>query len=532
MLDAVPAELVGSVFCDSLEVYGADWTARLPDEFARRRGYDLLPLLHLLVVDEPDSTRIRADYHRTLAELCEENFIAVCRGWAAGEACRSGSRRTEPHPRRSAATGSRTCSRARAGAGAISPQTRWASSAAHLYGRPVVSAEAWTWVHSPSFRATPLDLKGEAHEHFLNGVNQLVGHGWPYSPADAPGLGWFFYAAGALDDRNPWWPAMPELTRYLSRLCWLLRQGEAVADVALYLPNEDLYATMGRAQGGSLDTWREARRRIPSWIPGAIRTAGLDYDLVDDDALAVTAPERYRVVVVPAATSIPAATADWFTRVRESGGTVIDDGLADALAAAIEPDVAISPRSEKIGFVHRRGGDLDLYLVVNTGPTTSTFGMVARTDRASYEQWDPMTGHVLRVGATTDGIELTLQPYEAAVLVLSDDLARRETSPIAHLRRAEAATCRSPVTGAWRTATNQPSRSSCRTSGRTSRAAGTTRAQRRTRGPSISAPFPAGRRSTSGTARSTKTERPSRAWSALPTEWGYADRSARWPGFG
>ena len=67
------------------------------------------------------------------------------------------------------------------------PQTRWASSAAHLYGRTVVSAEAWTWVHSPSFRATPLDLKGEAHEHFLNGINQLIGHGWPYSPADAPG---------------------------------------------------------------------------------------------------------------------------------------------------------------------------------------------------------------------------------------------------------------------------------------------------------------------------------------------------------
>ena len=78
---------------------------------------------------------------------------------------------------------------------------------------------------------------------------------------------------------------MPELTRYLSRLCWLLRQGEPVADVALYVPNEDLFATMGRAQGGSLDTWREASRRIPSAIPATIRTAGLDYDLIDDDAL-------------------------------------------------------------------------------------------------------------------------------------------------------------------------------------------------------------------------------------------------------
>jgi alpha-L-rhamnosidase len=53
MLDAVPADLVGSVFCDSLEAYGADWTHALPAEFGRRRGYDLLPVLYRLTVDEP-----------------------------------------------------------------------------------------------------------------------------------------------------------------------------------------------------------------------------------------------------------------------------------------------------------------------------------------------------------------------------------------------------------------------------------------------------------------------------------------------
>ena len=62
---------------------------------------------------------------------------------------------------------------------------------------------------------------------------------------------------------------MPELTRYLSRLCWLLQQGEPVADVALYVPNEDLFADHGPSQGGSLDTWREASRRIPSSIPAS-----------------------------------------------------------------------------------------------------------------------------------------------------------------------------------------------------------------------------------------------------------------------
>ena len=83
MLDAVPAGLVGSVFCDSLEVYGSDWTPSLPSEFARRRGYDPLPVLYLLTINGPNAAQFRADYHRTLVELYEENFVAVCQRWAA-----------------------------------------------------------------------------------------------------------------------------------------------------------------------------------------------------------------------------------------------------------------------------------------------------------------------------------------------------------------------------------------------------------------------------------------------------------------
>jgi hypothetical protein len=57
--------------------------------------------------------------------------------------------------------------------------TRWASSASHIYGRPITSSETRTWLHSPAFRATPLDVKAEANVHFLQGVNQLIGHGCP-----------------------------------------------------------------------------------------------------------------------------------------------------------------------------------------------------------------------------------------------------------------------------------------------------------------------------------------------------------------
>jgi hypothetical protein len=432
MLDAVPAELIGSVFCDSLEVYGADWTPGLCEEFARRRGYPLLPVLYRLVVDGPGAAQLRADYHRTLAELYQENFVGTFHRWAAGRGVLF---RIQNYGTPPATLSSYRFADLFEGEGwgrqKITP-TRWASSAAHLYGRGVVSAEVWTWVHSPSFRATPLDLKAEAHEHLLNGINQLIGHGWPYSPADAPGLGWFFYAAGALDDRNPWWPAMPQLTRYLTRLCWLLRQGEPVADVAVYLPTGDLFATMGAAAGGSLDTWREASRRIPGAIPAAIHAAGLDYDLIDDEALEVTPADRYRVVVVPTTTTIPDATATWLNRVPAAGGSVVTvessvsvagavavtvDGLAGALATAIEADLLISPPTPDVGFVHRRCRDSDVYLVANTGPERRTFRIAVRGGGANYSEWDPLSGLIRRAGSGGDGLAVSLHPYEAKVII-------------------------------------------------------------------------------------------------------------------
>ena len=59
---------------------------------------------------------------------------------------------------------------------------RWATSANHVFGNNVTSGETFTWLHSPVFRATPLDMKAEADIDFIMGENQLIFHGWPYSP--------------------------------------------------------------------------------------------------------------------------------------------------------------------------------------------------------------------------------------------------------------------------------------------------------------------------------------------------------------
>lgn len=456
ILEAVPAGLLGSVFSDSLEVYAAGWTAGLPAHFAERRGYDLLERLPLLHVGGEGAEQLREDYGLTLSELVAEGFVATCRDWAEEHGTRFRLQGYgEPPITLSAQRGAHLIEGEGAGWTGMT-QSRWASSAAHLDGRDVVSSEVWTWVHSPSFRAAPLDLLGEAHEHLLLGINHLVGHGWPYTAPDAAGLGWTFYAAGALDDRNAWWPAMPELMAHLTRLSAVLRRGEPGADVALYLPYGDVRA----ARGAGHDLWRACRDHVGPAIPETIRRAGYDLDLVDDDALAGEQgsagldPAAYPVVVLPHVTRLPAATAAWLDRVREAGGHVIavggaahptvtspagaqmttpgtaaepspdpapitEDGFEAALRSMLPPPLTLTGSGGEVGVLRRRLADGDLFLLANTGPQLRTIELAVREPRAALLLVDPDTGE--RRALPTTGGTLELHPYQALLLLATDD---------------------------------------------------------------------------------------------------------------
>ncbi|QDP96817.1 hypothetical protein FOE78_13665 [Microlunatus elymi] len=440
LLRAVGAELVGSVFCDSLEVYAANWTPELITEFAARRGYPLLPRLHQLIIDEEGSARLRIDYFRTLTELYEENFVTVFRDWAAGHGVPF---RIQGYGTPPAKISSYRFADLYEGEGwgwKKITQGRWATSAGHLYGLAVVSSETWTWVHSPSFRATALDLKGEAHEHLLSGINQFIGHGWPYSPSgsdrDPDGLGWYFYAAGALDDRNPWWPAMPELARYLQRLCWLMRQGRPIADVLIFVPCDDLYPGLGREVGGNLDLWHHAAAHIDRRIPATIRENGWDYDLVDDETLTAVDPADRPVLILPAVTNLRPETQAWLEKYELAGGvifsidgspvqgarTVSAEDLAAALDEVVAPDLRLADADGEVGTVHRRVGDQDVYLVINTGPYRRRLSASPRVTRSAFELWDPDAATVRDSGSSFGGtVGLELEPYQATVLVLHDD---------------------------------------------------------------------------------------------------------------
>lgn len=274
-----------AIFCDSLESFGENWTEHFLDEFQKRRGYDLRPLLPALITDiGPKTLDIRYDWGKTLTELFNENFVMEMRNFAQKYNTRF---RIQAYGQPAAGEYSYLNADLPEGEGYEWHDyraTRYASSACHLMGIPVSSSETFTWIHSEPFRATPLDIKAQADLHFLQGVNQIVCHGWPYTAEGVAFPGWSFYAAGVFDDQNPWNIVMPYVNRYLQRVSYILRQGVPANDVALYLSNSDAWARFSPGDGKALHNslTDEVGECLGHKIVGDILDAGYNLDFFDD----------------------------------------------------------------------------------------------------------------------------------------------------------------------------------------------------------------------------------------------------------
>jgi len=100
------------------------------------------------------------------------------------------------------------------------------TSGAHLYGRKIVSAEAYTFVHFERYRSTLEELKIAGDAYIRDGVNQFYNHGYNYSPEKEVSPARSFGAAHLISHPNIWWKYYPYLSKYLSRVFYLLQKGE------------------------------------------------------------------------------------------------------------------------------------------------------------------------------------------------------------------------------------------------------------------------------------------------------------------
>jgi hypothetical protein len=464
-----------AIFCDSLEVSGENWTPDFLAEFKKRRGYDLTPLLPALFDDlGPKTADIRYDWARTVTEVFNDYFVKGFTQFAHDNNSRF---RIQAYGTPPAALSSYAdCDLPEGELGGANNEkvwsaTRWASSASHLLGQPVTSSETFTWLHSPVFRATALDMKAEANLHFLCGINQLICHGFPYTAPGAPYPGWSFYAAGAFTEKNPWWIVMPDVAKYLQRVSYVLRQGEPANDVALYMPDSDAMTSLG--PDFSLTTALKSR---VSDSTRAILDAGYNLDFFDDGLLAARGKVagdtlnfgnvHYRAVVLPGVERIPLATMKMLEEFALHGGIVIasqrlpdlapgyktpaadtqavrdiiqrlfkdpnapgifvnDDGqIGSALAKRLQPDVAFSSAADEIGAVHRHAEDGEIYFIANTDNQPHNVQATFRVAGFTAEIWNPMDGSVTPVTATNspNNVQLDLPAYGSTIVVFTKRL--------------------------------------------------------------------------------------------------------------
>ena len=252
-----------NILMDSYEAGHQNWTAGLDKKFIDLHGYDLkkiLPILTGRVVGSVEFTeRVLWDYRKLINDLIVDNYYG-----RMAELCSEAGLKfaTEPYGRYGNTNDYDV-------AGKVDiPTCEWwayagnqkerigeaklAASAAHTYGRKVVSSEAFTGTPQRIFESYPGGIKGQGDYFMAQGVNKFCFHTWAHDPyQQAPGLGLGTYGS-RFDSRNTWWPYAGAWFKYISRNQYMLQQGEFVGDV-LYYAGEDAPLKSGYLyQGGKI----------------------------------------------------------------------------------------------------------------------------------------------------------------------------------------------------------------------------------------------------------------------------------------
>jgi hypothetical protein len=354
-----------AAFVDSLELDHANWTGDLRAEFAKRRGYDVLPYLPFLLdtpSDDPSAfndtvLRARYDFCRTLTELFEERFIRTCTAWAeaSGVQARMQAYGREAHPLHGSMSvhlpeGETWLWMDERDPRAIRIESttanKYVASAANLTGQRHRSFEAMTNT-VPVFRETLETFKQATDLTLLSGLNHPVLHGFNYSPPDAGYPGWVRYGSW-FSEHNPWWPHLRLFTDYAARLGTVMRATDAQASVALLAPRPREWARHGLLY----QPFPEAR--VPWYqykLAEAVHQAGANADFVSERILEQAAftdgklrfgPRAYGVLVLEDAAEMEPAAAVAIARFVECGGTLVVVGRRPSQA----PGLADAPRRD------------------------------------------------------------------------------------------------------------------------------------------------------------------------------------------
>ena len=477
-----PDRALKGVLLDSYEVFGQNWTDGFGAKFAARAGYpitDWLPVLAGYPVDSAAETeRFLKDFRRVLSglfsanyagrlhELCRENGlqfycepygngpfndleygrecdVPMCEFWRPHDSgCDLAALARDPN---------RTYMECRWGNKALG-NAKAVSSSAHVWGRGLVGAEAFTAYPSGTsgrWADSPFAMKSQCDRMFADGVNRMIFHRFVHqpwtNPVRYPGMTMAAYGAH-FDRTQTWWRhGAKEFFAYIARAQHLLQAGTFVGDVLL--------CTSGEA---------------PDYGTGGVLPEGYDGDRCHPDALAECRVEggcivspggvRYRVIGTPPRETLRAGVAANLARLERAGATVVEYG---GVAAALErlgcgPDFVCDDRDAR--WIHRRAGNDDIYFVAVPNRTAKRISCSFRMQGKAVELWDPGSGAVAAAECSrTDGaqrrttVSIDCTPSHSVFVVFRD-----APTPGAVRGAADAIVRSVPVAGEWKVSFREP----------------------------------------------------------------------------
>jgi hypothetical protein len=329
-----------------------------------------------------------------------------------------------------------------------------AASAAHIYGKAISQAEAFT-TFNPDWTDHPYYLKPFGDRAFCLGLTRTVLNFYvsQSSLTDKPGYEWEHI--GPHFDRNiTWWSKSHSWFSYLARCQLLLQQGLFCADL-LYFAGEAIpnFALLDRKP-----------------------VAGHDFDVINAQALLARARAQDRQVVLPDGVRyryliIPEGIADSATpavvrklkelveggvtllgrppknslgltdypRTQEEVRTVVDDLWGGTSSAGVRsvgagrviwgksveevlrmdgvvPDLELrnAPRDVDIDWIHRRDRQLDIYFLANLTELEADVEVAFRISGKSPELWDAVSGSIRELPEFREENGRTLLPLRFA----------------------------------------------------------------------------------------------------------------------
>jgi hypothetical protein len=286
---------------DSWEVGSQNWTPAFREEFRRLRGYDPLPFLPVmtgLVVESLEvSERFLWDLRQTISELVVQNYAGRFRELAHQHGLRLSIEAYDGCCDDMTYAGQADEPMGEFWSWAFGSGADWCTemaSAAHIYGKPILGAEAFTATDKEKWLGHPAGIKALGDWAFCEGINRFVFHRYALQPWRDVKPGMSMGPWGLHYERTEtWWEQSKAWHEYLARCQFLLQQGQFVADICYLEPEASPYRFRAPPTPGN-----PAHR--PAYnFDGCTPEVLLKLMKVKDDCLVLPSGMSYRALVLP-----------------------------------------------------------------------------------------------------------------------------------------------------------------------------------------------------------------------------------------